>query len=254
MTTNNKRMIITSVVLAVSVILLILFMFLGLNLGIFRIPSISYLISQYDLVKKEEKELSTAQDKYYSTLDNLKNAQTEFNKEKNKYNSISDETINVIKEATTEETYNIEYMWIKLGNYAKKNNLEIVIVEPGGTTTDKVSSSSNSTSNTNNTNNTENTTSTSNNVTTATNNVTTNNVTTNNSNTKNDSSTSNNTNTTDSILRVDVTGNYMNVSDFIFEVENDTTLRFKLDNISMEYVKDSLIKTSFDVKNITVNK
>ena len=46
----------------------------------------------------------------------------------------------------------------------------------------------------------------------------------------------------------------MNTSDFIFEVENDTSLRFKLDNISMDYVQGTTIKTTFDVKNITVNK
>ena len=46
-------------------------------------------------------------------------------------------------------------MWIKLGNYAKKNNLEIVMVEPGGkqsTNTNNNNSSSNSGSSTNNTN------------------------------------------------------------------------------------------------------
>lgn len=240
MTLNNKRMIIISSVLAVSVILLLVFMLLGVNLRVFKIQSISSFLEGYQLVKNVEKELASTQDKYYTTINSLEKAQTEYNKQKNKYNAISDETINVIKEATTEETYNLEYMWIKLGNYAKKNNLEIVMVEPGG----QMSSSSDNTNSTKNNSSTNATTTTTTSSTTTT-------TTTNNANTK--QQTSNNSSDT-SALRVQVTGSYMNTSDFIFEVENDTALRFKLDNISMDYVEGTTIKTSFNVKNIVINK
>lgn len=266
MTSNNKKMIIVSSILAVSVILLLVFMLLGVNLGFFRIPSVSYLLSDYNLVTKSEKELITAQDNYYKATNSLEKAQSEYGRQKNKYNSISDETINIIKEATTEESYNLEYMWIKLGNYAKKNNLEIVMVEPGG----QMSSSSgdnNSTTNNNNTsttanNNTSNTTTTktattnTNTATTNTNTTTTTNTntTTSGNTTSNDNKTSNTSSTDSSTLKIQVTGSYMNTSDFIFEVENDTALRFKLDNISMDYVEGTTIKTSFNVKNIVVNK
>ena len=37
-------------------------------------------------------------------------------------------------------------------------------------------------------------------------------------------------------------------------IENDTELRFKLDNISMEYVSGTTIKTTFDVKNMIIKK
>lgn len=270
MTLNNKKMIIISSILAVSVILLLVFMLLGVNLGFFRIPSVSYLLNEYNLVKKAEKELTTTQDNYYTAVNSLEKVQNEYNRQKNKYNSISDETINIIKEATTEETYNIEYMWIKLGNYAKKNNLEIVMVEPGGQT-DSSSQNNSSTTTSNNTsttanNNTSNTTTTNttniNNTTntTTTNNTTNTNTTTtttsgNNTSTENkDNKTSNTSSTDSSVLKIQVTGSYMNTSDFIFEVENDTALRFKLDNISMDYVEGTTIKTSFNVKNIVVNK
>ena len=268
MTLNNKKMIIVTSILAISIILLLVFMLLGVNLGLFRIPSVSYLLNEYNLVKKVEKELITTQDNYYNATNSLEKAQSEYNRQKNKYNFISDETINIIKEATTEETYNLEYMWIKLGNYAKKNNLEIVMVEPGGqmdsssqNTNSTTTTTSNNTSTTAN-NNTSNTTTTNTNTNTNTNTTTTttsgNNTSTDNKDNKtsdNKISDKSNTSSTDSsVLKIQVTGSYMNTSDFIFEVENDTALRFKLDNISMDYVKGTTIKTSFNVKNIVVNK
>ena len=49
------------------------------------------------LVKKVEKELTTTQEAYYNTISSLEKAQNEYNKQKNKYNSISDETIKITK-------------------------------------------------------------------------------------------------------------------------------------------------------------
>ena len=46
----------------------------------------------------------------------------------------------------------------------------------------------------------------------------------------------------------------MNVSDFVFAVENDNELKFKLDNISMEYLSGTSIKATFDVKNMIIKK
>ena len=253
MTLNNKKMIIISSILGVTVILIVLLMLLGANLIIVKIPSISSLLGEYGLVKKSEKDLSTAQGTYYTTVSNLEKAESDYNKQKNKYNSISDETINVIKEATTDESYILAYRWIKLGNYAKKNNLEIVMVEPGGkqsTNTNNNNSSSNSNSNsgssTNNTNSNSTTT-----TTTTTSSPTTNNSTNSSANTSSDTSAST---SSSSALKIEVKGSYMNISDFIFEVENDTSLRFKLDNISMDYVEGTTVKASFDVKNIVINK
>jgi hypothetical protein len=248
MTLNNKKMIIISSILGVTVILIVLLMLLGANLIIVKIPSISSLLGEYGLVKKSEKDLSTAQGTYYTTVSNLEKAENDYSKQKNKYNSISDETINVIKEATTEESYNLEYMWIKLGNYAKKNNLEIVMVEPGGKQSTNTNNNSSSGSSTNNTNSNSTTTTT---TTTTTSSSTTNNSTDPSTNNSSDASAST---SSSSALKIEVKGSYMNISDFIFEVENDTSLRFKLDNISMDYVEGTTVKASFDVKNIVINK
>ncbi len=272
MTLSNKKLIAFVAVIATSVILILIFTLLG---ALF-IPSVQNLIQKHGEAKKADTELSAAQDTYYSTIQKLEDAEKEYNEQKNKYNSISDETIDIIKEATTEESYNIEYMWITLGNYAKKNNLEIVLVEPGGTATTNTSSDEKNSngSNSNNAattttttttttanstnNNTANNTTTTNNATTANNNSSTNNnVTTNNnqaSSNGTDSAGNNSMSSSGSELKVQLKGSYMNVSDFIFEIENDTSLRFKLDNISMDYVEGTTIKTTFDVKNVVVNK
>ena len=86
MTLNNKKMIIISSILGVTVILIVLLMLLGANLIIVKIPSISSLVSEYGLVKKSEKDLSTAQGTYYTTVSNLEKAENDYNKQKNKYN------------------------------------------------------------------------------------------------------------------------------------------------------------------------
>ncbi|MEG0872568.1 MAG: hypothetical protein RSG48_01190, partial [Clostridia bacterium] len=58
----------------------------------------------------------------------------------------------------------------------------------------------------------------------------------------------------DTVFKIQVSGSYIDVSDFIFEVENDKDLRFKLDNISIEYVSGNKIKANFDVKNLSIKK
>ena len=44
------------------------------------------------------------------------------------------------------------------------------------------------------------------------------------------------------------------MSDFVFEVENDKELRFKLDNMEVTYVSGTTIKAKFNVKNVIMIK
>ena len=55
-------------------------------------------------------------------------------------------------------------------------------------------------------------------------------------------------------VQIVVEGRYANVADFVFDVENDKTLKFKLDNIKMVYTKDNLIEATFDVLSLSVEK
>ena len=86
MTLSNKKIIVFVAIIATSVILILIFTLLG---ALF-IPSVQNLIQKYGEEKKADTELSSAQDTYYSTVQKLEGAEEEYNKQKNKYNSISD--------------------------------------------------------------------------------------------------------------------------------------------------------------------
>lgn len=260
-----KRVIIVSSIAIVLLVLLIVFALSDITLGPISIPSIKTILSQYDKVKLSEEDLASRQEVFNTTLASLEKSKQEFNKEKKEYDSISDETVNIIKEATTQEEYSIEYMWIRLGNYAKMNNLSIILIEPGGMQeSSKAGQSSQTTTTTTTTTNTSNSTNNNANTNSSTNTSTNNTSNTNNNNTSN----TNNTNNTNTVtlnnnnnnsqngetFKIQVSGSYMNVSDFVFQVENDNELKFKLDNISMEYVSGTTIKATFDVKNMVIKK
>ena len=68
MTLNNKKMIIVSVILAVSVVMLLVFILLGVNMIFFRISSVPQLLNEYALVKKSEADLTKTQQTYYNTI------------------------------------------------------------------------------------------------------------------------------------------------------------------------------------------
>lgn len=235
------KFIVTILVLILITAGCVYLILVGTDLGFINISSFTSLQEQHDNIETKQNDLNQKQNSYKTTVQNLDNAKSEFSKEKAKYEAISDETINIIKEATTEENYNIEYMWVKLGNYAKIHNLSIVLVEPGG------SASAVETPTTGNTETpTTGGTNTSTPTTGGTNTPTTGQPTTQTPTTGSQAGTNE--------LKVEVNGSYMNVSDFIFDVENDKELKFKLDNITMEYVSGTTIKTTFSVKNMVINK
>lgn len=302
-----KNFIISVAVLIILIVALTLSALYDVNLGPLKILSVKSLMSQYNQITTANTNLEQQKSKYQTTLTSLETAKSDFKTQKAKYDSISDDTINIIKEATTNEKYDIEYIWVKLGNYAKENNLSIVLVEPGGSAAATTQSSTTSGTTSNTSNNTSNTSNSSSSQTTTTN-GNSNSATTQNgtvstkqadasanvntvkssdgkttsssnavevnklqnvTNSTNNSTTSNNTTGTSPVgssilsnsqssssntLKIQVTGNYLNVSDFIFDLENDSELKFKLDDISMEYVGSNNIKASFSVKNMTVIK
>lgn len=255
-----KRTIIISVIDVIIILLIALLALADINIGPIHLSSIKSIMAQDKKVKAAEAELDTAKTLYEAAVTGLESQKTKFEKEKGQYDAISDDTVNIIKEATAKENYSIEYMWIKLGNYAIKNNLSIVLVEPGGasdassaTTTDAtesgettstpVSSSSQATTNQATTNQATDSTSQSSSSGTV------------QSANKSDDDTDTDTSDAngDKTLKINISGTYMNVSDFIFEVENDSELKFKLDNISMQPTGDG-VSATFDVKNMIIVK
>lgn len=252
---NTLKIIISIVLFLVFGGLTVLFTLVDLDLIVLEFLSVDGVIAKREEILILEDSLKKAEEKYEKSKSDLNNAKKNYESAKAKYEAISDQTIELIREATTEENYDIEYMWIKLGNYASVNNLSILMLEPGATQT-TVTQVSTSTQQEDKTtlekveDKAMQTTSTGKTMTAV-------NDTLAQANDNNDDSTKNvttTTNTSDTILTVTVEGSYLNMSDFIFEVENDKELRFKLDNIEITYVSGTTIKAKFDVKNVIVLK
>lgn len=229
---ENKKSLIAIIVFAVSLILLIVVLSGGLSsLGIVSLKGIG--AKRNDLVTAENN-YTSKKASYDSSFENIETAEKNYDAQKKKYDSISDETVNVIKKSASNEKYSIEYMWIKLGNYAKKDNLSIVIVEPGNDSSDTSSSTTASTT-TSDTVSLDNTTTKETTVATTKSNETT-------------------QTSTGEPLKIKVEGSYLSIADFIFALESDSELKFRIDNISMEYVSGTTISTTFEVKNVTISK
>ena len=230
----------------------------GLDIGIINAVSISGIGDRKQDVEVAKSELVIAESQYQVNMQSLEIAKKEFNTQKEAYELISDETIAAIKEATKEEEYFIEYLWITLGNYATAHNLSLAIIEPGGsvstqtTTTTTTEDPDAISTGTGITGNSQGVSSTTNAATTGspTSGVQQGGTT---QTTTEESVTSGLTSSANA-LTVQVKGSYMDLADFVFEVENDKSLRFRLDNIKMKSAGGTQVITSFNVKDFTVLK
>lgn len=256
---DNVKILICVILFLMFGGLTVLFCMLDVNLGFISTSSIEGIIAKREQLLNLESKLESTESTYTNTKNKVETSKKAFTTAKNKYEAISDETIDLIKEATTEENYDIEYMWIKLGNYASVNNLKILLVEPGGTVTETTTGDSTKTDATNTKTSTTNTNkSTSNNASTPASSTTASTDASKAANTATVAATANNTTksktTDDTLLTVTLEGSYLNMSDFVFEVENDKELRFKLDNMEVTYVSGTTIKAKFNVKNVIMIK
>lgn len=186
----------------------------------------------------------------------LNESKNDFDVAKEAYESIDDSTIAIVQQATKEDKYFIEYLWVVLGNYAKTNNVGIDVITPNSTVVSKEEDE------TEDAEETEGTKKASEQTTkqTETNKATTNTETTQNSTTQSrvealkdrEQMTQDTTKSLDDGIKIVVVGRYANVADFVFDVENDKSLKFKLDNIKMEYAGDNQVQATFDVLSLDV--
>lgn len=131
---------------------------------------------------------------YQNTLANEKKAATTLTNSKTEYeNQAALSSLNSSSYASQMEKYEIDFLWTKLGNYAKEENVVI-----------KIDVTSNEAS----------------------------------SNLYN--------------LGFSVTGNYVNITDFIYDIENDSRLGFRIDDFSMGMSGNELLAT-FSCKEISLN-
>lgn len=223
--TKNKynKLIILSIVLVLLIALITLAMIYEVDFVLFKNLSIAGIqekkMSVETLMQKqtqEEENNATAK----STLQKSKNS---FDIAKQEYENIDESTITIVQEATKEVKYFIEYLWIVLGNYANANGVDIAIITPGSTIAQNADS-------------------------------------TGNANTGTNEDTSINGDVSQSIspltsgVKISIKGRYANVADFVFDVENDKSLKFKLDNIKMTYSGNNQITATFDVLSLSVLK
>ncbi len=228
-----KKILIMSVVLLILIISIVVVFTSDISIAGITSGSI-FTISEgknnlNGLIEKE----STVKAEHQSALDSLEQAKNTYETEKKKFDNIDQATVDLVKEATKDEKYFIEYLWITLGNYATDNNLIIDVITPGST----LSSTGETLGETGSGNNLDGGI----NFGGADSGAGMGRPTT-------DTSVANNS------IRIIVKGRYANVADFVYDVENDKELKFRLDNIKMVYKSNNQIEATFNILSLQVKK
>ena len=258
MNKNIVKVIGLIVILVVLVAAIVFLLIKGISIGPINAVSVNGIAEKSEDVETAKEDLRKAEGQYESNVESLALSKKEYETQKEAYELISDEKIAAVKEATKEEEYLIEYLWITLGNYATAHDLDLAIIEPGGTVggqnaetipTDEttVSTGTGVTGNASG-------------VTSTTNAATTGSPTSGTQKGENEEEKETTVTVVDGLtssaeaLTVQVKGNYIDLADFVFEVENDKSLRFRLDNIKMQSAGGTDVIASFNVKDFTVLK
>lgn len=238
----SEKSKLTMLILGIIVIVMLIVVFALVDVNILGIKtlSISGIKRKADLANSLNLSFEQTQAKYNQMIIERTMAEKEYEKQKTKYATISDETISLIKDVTKDQKYMIEYLWIVLGDYAEDNNLKLVVMEPNQMATFNIESGQVAVQEAKQTGTAS--------VTTPTGQKT--------------STSGNQTNTTEKIIISPVTnsntvkilliGEYEDITDFVFEVENDKNLKFKLDNMSMQYAGNNYVLSQFDVLGMSV--
>lgn len=243
-----KKIIILLAILLVLISVITYTTIANIPLGSIGTLSFNGISEKMRILKTEETKYLSNKTSFDSKETELTTITNEYNEEKEKYNRITDTTLNVVKEAIKDVDYSIEYMWIVLGNYAYDNGLTIKIEEsspsisnnniPNTLPTPQKKDENTTNTSDENKENIDNTADTTSNTVTDVNSTDSNSMTT----------------SANKILKLTVIGRYSDVADFVFEVENDRSLKFKLDNISMKYSTDNKITATFDIYGLTILK
>lgn len=209
------KIIIMSVVLVLLLTGIVLMLVMDIDLGIFKSLSLANISDKKVSVDTLTQSELLEKIKHESKLDDLEKEKNAYEVSKEKFDKIDDSTIALVQEATTDEKYFIEYLWIVLGNYARDNDLLINIITPGSSSTSTETTGEDGTT---------------------------------------VSKPDIDTTIAQDAIKLIVKGRYVNVADFVYEVENDKELKFKLDNIKMEYTTDNMIQATFTVLSLQVKK
>lgn len=215
-----KKILILFVVLVILVISIAVVFTTDISLGSFKSAAIFTISAGKNELNGLIEREATVKAEHQSVLDSLETAKNEYDVQKEKFENIDQATVDLVKEATKDEKYFIEYLWITLGNYANDNNLLIDVITPGSTSasTGEILNGSEQDSNQVNQDSVL------------------------------DTSIANNS------IRIVVKGRYANVADFVYDVENDKELKFRLDNMKMVYKSNNQIEATFNILSLKVKK
>ena len=167
----------------------------GLELSLFgfEVEALSYedIKTENTTLNKKIDTLDDLNTKTYKAeVGKLESAKTQFNNSKKRYETLAaSASENDIAEANKREEYLLDYLWIKIGNYANANNIKVLIAPTAGIPE----------------------------------------------------------------IKFDVSGPYISVINFIYDLENDPELNFDVDNIIMEGASSaSDTKATFTVTGVNI--
>ena len=170
------RKLLISILLILLIIMAILCIKNGINIGPLHVLGVSQIQEANDNLTQKINEAKTANEDYESKLSQLQEDISQLTASKEEcLSKINASTESQLQDATQTKNYTIEYLWSKVGNHATQNGVVIKMDVTSGAIAD--------------------------------------------SNYRN--------------LNFTATGNYLSITNFITELENDSTLEFTIDNFSM---------------------
>lgn len=193
------RMSLRKIIFIISAIILValagVVVIKGIRIGNFEILGVTGIIQKNNDIDTKNKKLATdASTTYVTKIATLEQTAKSLQNKKDEY---TNEAVLVNSAAgggyiSTTEKYEIEYLWTRIGNYAKDENVDIKIDVTNSTITGKFD------------------------------------------------------------LNFTVAGSYVGITDFIYDIENDSKLGFKIENFIMQSIEES-VQATFSCKQININ-
>lgn len=190
----SLRKVIFILVIVILTVLAGFIIIKGVNIGNFEILGITGIIQKNKDIDDKNKKLATdASTTYVTKVATLEQTAKSLQNKKDEY---TNEAV-LVGEAgngyiSTTEKYEIEYLWTRLGNYAKDENVDIKIDVTNSTMSGKFD------------------------------------------------------------LNFTVIGSYVGITDFIYDIENDSKLGFKIEDFVMQSLDDK-VQATFSCKQININ-
>lgn len=118
------RKILLSLIMIVLIVIMAVTMKNGITVGKFKLPGFQEIEKKNDELTELIAEANDKKEEYQGSLDLLESDAIAMAKAKKEYlDLVQVSTDSDIKEALQTKTYTIEYLWSKIGNYAKKEGL-----------------------------------------------------------------------------------------------------------------------------------